>query len=186
MPIIFHKIHIFTDISINNIKHTILTNKEKINRITGSIEQNAKNLATTGTLFYNMNKKTKFPQINTLIKQNLKDICKNFPIAIGGGLWYDAYKFSKNKKFYGPYAYWNNDKVIFTLDYSTKKYNYLNQDWYKLALPTKWDRKQKRDKEFYWTTPYFDEGTGEIMVTVSTFIYDNNKKRLQKNKAFLF
>ncbi len=156
------------------IHTTVAHNVTKIDRYTSSMEQKASDLAFAGEAFYRMRDTTSKTSSDDEIIKYLVDNFKTFPEAIGGGLWFEPNAFKINQKYYGPYAYWADDKVIFTWDLNTPKYDYLTQSWYTTALPVDWDRKVKRDKQFYWTAPYFDEaGTQSLMITVDAFMYDN-------------
>ncbi|MDK2962228.1 MAG: methyl-accepting chemotaxis protein [Eubacteriaceae bacterium] len=49
----------------------------------------------------------------------------------GSGVFYDYYAYSPGVKYFGPYAYRENNTVGYAEDlYSTDEYDYPNQDWY--------------------------------------------------------
>ncbi len=156
------------------IHTTVIHNVAKIDRYTSSMQQKTADLAFAGEAFYRMRDTTGRTSSDDEIIKYLVDNFKTFPEAIGGGLWFEPYTFKANQKYYGPYVYWAKDKVVFTWDLNTPKYDYLTQSWYTIALPVDWNRKIKRDKQFYWTAPYFDDaGTQSLMITVDAFMYDD-------------
>jgi len=163
----------------SEIKGTVAANIEKIGKLTSKMEQSAQNLAIAGSLFYNL--KRRYPEEN--FDENIKDFLvesfTRFPEAIGGGIWFDETVFDPSQKLFGPYAYWDNNKVVFTWDLSRPDYDYLNQDWYLRALPKNWDRNVKREQTVYWTEPYLDDsGSNVLMITVDAFMRDDNGKIL--------
>lgn len=110
------------------------------------------------------------------IKQYLIDSFTAFPQALGGGIWYEPNQLDPQQKFYGPYAFWEGGKVVFTWDLSTAEYNYLAQDWYTQAIPPNWDRTRQRSKEVYWSPPYVDEGgSGALMISIMAIMHAPNK-----------
>lgn len=158
------------------IRGTIATNTERINSLTRSMQQNAQDLAVAGSLLYDVRRAgVKDAEFEQLVRDYLVEVYDRFPEAIGGGLWYDAFRLDPDRRLYGPYVFRENNTVKFTWDLNTPEYNYLNQAWFTLALPADWDRGRKREREFYWTAPYFDEaGTNALMVTVDAFMYDRD------------
>jgi signal transduction histidine kinase len=152
-------------------------NLYRINSLTGLMERNVSDLATTGEQYYKLQKSS----INEDYTQSIKDYLVNnfsrFPESIGGGLWYEPYKFKSDQLYYGPYAYWEGQEVVLTWDLNTPEYDYHNQDWYLSALPKGYDRKQRPEKEFCWTEPYYDDaGTLMLMMTVDAFMYDDSNE----------
>lgn len=159
------------------IRNAIATNAEHINSLTRSMEQNAQDLAITGSLLYETRRSGNLPDaaFDQLVESYLTEVYQRFPEAVGGGIWYDGFRLDPDRRLYGPYAFREGNNVIFTWDLSSAAYDYLNQDWYKLALPANWDRSRKREQEFYWTAPYIDEaGTNALLVTVDAFMYERS------------
>ena len=52
--------------------------------------------------------------------------------TFGSGVYFEANKYDPELEYFGPYAYKDGDKVIFTDEYSNAQYDYFNKDWYKL------------------------------------------------------
>jgi len=86
--------------------------------------------------------------------------------TLGTGAYFEPYKYKNSLKFFGPYAYKDKGKILLTMDYSTEKYNYPSQDWYKIAKHT--------DKSVVWSLPYYDDVSGIAMITTSAPFYKNN------------
>ncbi|MEQ9367077.1 MAG: methyl-accepting chemotaxis protein [Leptospirales bacterium] len=159
----------------HEIRNAIAANTEHINSLTRSMEQNAQGLAIAGSLLYEVRRGGGLDDaaFDAAVRDYLVEVYERFPEAVGGGIWYDGFRLDVGRRLYGPYAFRENGKVVFTWDLSATDYDYLNQDWYKLALPGDWDRRRKREREFYWTAPYVDEaGTNALLVTVAAFMYD--------------
>ena len=167
----------YQKLKISEIESEITISINRINEYTKQMEKKAEELATGGKLFYNLKKD--FPEDNfrEKITDYLIDSYYSIPESIGGGIWYDAYVFDENEKYFGPYVFWEDKKVVNTWDLSAPDYDYLTQEWYTDPLPANWNRKQKREKDFYWSAPYVDEaGTQALMITVAAFVKDSSDK----------
>ena len=167
----------YQKLKISEIESEITISINRINEYTKQMEKKAEELATGGKLFYNLKKD--FPEDNfrEKITNYLVDSYYSIPESIGGGIWYDAYVFDENEKYFGPYVFWEDKKVVNTWDLSAPDYDYLTQEWYTDPLPSNWDRNSKREKDFYWSAPYVDEaGTEALMITVASFIKNNSDK----------
>ena len=140
------------------------------------MQSKAEDMATTGQTLYTL-VKTTGQDITDEVKQYLTESFTKFPEAIGGGLWYQPYTLFKDRQYYGPYVHWKKDRVVFTWDLSTPKYDYPNQEWYQIAIPENWDTSKPRSARVYWTKPYLDEtGTHALMITVDALMYDQHER----------
>ena len=167
----------YQKLKISQIESEITISISKINEYTQQMEKKAEELATGGKLFYTLKKDFPEADFRGKVIEYLIDSYYSIPESIGGGIWYDAFVFDENEKFFGPYVYWEDSKVIETWDLSAPDYDYLNQEWYTDPLPSSWNRNQKREKDFYWSAPYVDEAaTQALMITVAAFINDNAGK----------
>jgi len=161
---------------VSEIEKTAIINVEKINKSVELMEGCAMNLAVYGSYYYETYRNSRSSN-EASMKRFLVSTFSEFKIAIGGGIWYDPYALDPARRLYGPYAFFENGRVVFTWDLNTEKYNYPAQDWYTFALPKDWDRSKKREKDFYWTAPYVDEsGSNSLMITVDAFIYNSAKR----------
>ncbi len=164
----------YSNLKVSEINKEITISINKINENTKLMEKKAEELATGGKLFYNLKRDFSDEDFSKKITNYLIDSYYSIPESIGGGIWYDSYVFDENIKYFGPYVYWENNKVVNTWDLSTPEYDYLNQEWYTDPLPSNWNRSKEREKKFYWSAPYVDEaGTEALMITVAAFIEDN-------------
>ncbi len=84
--------------------------------------------------------------------------------TFGSGIWLEAYVLNKNEKYFGPYAYKDNGKIVITMDYSNATYDYFQYDWYKGAKNIK--------NASIWSNPYYDETTDITMITTSVPLYN--------------
>jgi len=89
-------------------------------------------------------------------------------VTFGAGVWYEPYIYKNDLKYFGPYAYKDKDKVVFTEEYANEKYDYPNQDWYKIGKNTK--------EKNVWTDPYYDDTTKVTMLTNTAPFYDEQGK----------
>lgn len=90
--------------------------------------------------------------------------------TLGAGIWFEAYKYKPDMKYFGPYVYKDNGKIVYTDDYSKPEYDYPQYEWYKNGMNT--------DKSVVWSAPYVDAVTGITMVTATSPFYDKDKKFL--------
>jgi len=84
--------------------------------------------------------------------------------TLGAGIWFETNKYKSDIKFYGPYAYKDSGKVVYTKDYMKDDYNYPSQDWYTAAKGIK--------NKVAWTAPYYDDTTKLTMLTAAAPFYD--------------
>ena len=97
----------------------------------------------------------------------LKNIIAANTATYGAGIYFEPYKYLNSIKYFGPYAYKDGDKTVYTEDYSTESYNYPSYDWYKNGMNTK--------ESIVWSLPFYDEVSKISMVTATAPMYDSNK-----------
>lgn len=154
------------------IEARINTDAERINTYMTVMEEVADNIATSGEALLALHDDTD-AEMEPQVRQYLESVIAKYPHAIGCGFWFEPNRFFTDRQYYGPYAYWDSGKVVFTMGYSTDEYDYHNQDWYTQAIPKNWKRTKKRDARVYWSAPYVDTaGSNALMVTVSGILYD--------------
>lgn len=104
-----------------------------------------------------------------LSPQQFKNLLTNMvtasDVTFGTGVWYEPYTYKAEQKYFGPYVYKDQGKLVYTEDYATPQYDYPNQDWYKLGKETK--------NKSVWTDPYYDPTTKVTMITVSAPFTDS-------------
>lgn len=149
---------------------------EHINRQTGIMEKSALDLAAAGELLFRIRNTLPRRQMDELLKQHVVRHVRNYPEALGGGIWYEPNRFFRDRRYTGPYAYRENGKVVFTLAFATPGYNYPQHHWYTVAIPPEWNRSRIRPKKTYWSRPYADTvGSETNMITVNALLYDEQK-----------
>ena len=140
--------------------------KDEINNDIIEIENNAKDLALIGNLFYTTDRNI------DLTKEVVKKIFHNYPESLGGGIWFEPYVINKSQKRICIYAYRNTDgNVDIDESFNSEEYNYLNQDWYKQI------RSQIKEKKVAvaWSKPYYEgQGSNSLMITAGSGIFDAN------------
>ncbi|MBC2582398.1 methyl-accepting chemotaxis protein [Clostridium sp. DJ247] len=87
--------------------------------------------------------------------------------TLGAGVWFEPYKYNANIKFFGPYAYKDKGKVVYTDDYSADSYNYPQYDWYKIGVKT--------SNSIQWSNPYVDDVAKISMITATSPFYNKDK-----------
>lgn len=106
----------------------------------------------------------------------LKNAVNDNQASFGLGIWFEPFKYSPSIKYFGPYVYKDNGKLVYTSDYETAAYDFHNQEWYKIA-------KDKAENTVTWTKPFFDETSGIIMTTAASPFFDENNKFLGSTSA---
>jgi methyl-accepting chemotaxis protein len=147
----------------NRMKHQL---QETINLIDKDMEKNAQIAVGLG----------KFTGASRLvlnkdeITKTLEEIISTSEDTVGSGLFFEPYKYKKELKFFGPYAYKEAGVSKITEDYATEEYNYPAQHWYTIGKET--------TKNIAWQEPYYDDIVKLTMTTASSPIYDENKNFL--------
>ena len=107
-------------------------------------------------------------------KQGYIDLLTNYleinEETLGSGVWFEPYMYEDTLKYFGPYAYKDADSVVFTEEYSTEEYDYLNWDWYTMGKGVV--------NDVVWTDPYYDDVTNIIMITATAPFYDEKNNFL--------
>ena len=140
---------------------------EQINKDVIRIENNAKDLALQGKMFYQIDKNRNMALFTTI------NIFNNYPYSLGGGIWFEPNIIDSNKRFYCIYVYRNKDgKVIPDEQFETEEYDYLNKNWYKEIFPS-----VKKEGDVAWSLPYYEkEGSNTLMVTAGSGIFADGKR----------
>ena len=149
-----------------NYSFSINTFVQDINEKIARYEDNARDLALIGSLFYKTDKSIELTN-KTVVK-----IFENYPKSLGGGIWFEPNVVDKTKKRVCFYAYRNkNGQIVLDESFSSEEYNYHNQGWYKQI-------KSQVTPEFNiaWSKPYYESiGSKTLMITVGSGIYVNGE-----------
>ncbi|MBD8525760.1 ATP-binding protein [Pseudomarimonas arenosa] len=164
-----------TELRGKQIEALFAANLARIDAQTDLMERSARDLAVAGQHLFRQRPAElavgEDAGSQALLTQHFDD----FPAAIGGGLWYEPYAFSAEQRLFGPYAYRQQDRVVFSWELNSEDYNYPQQSWYLHALPADWPRDRPRPSKVYWTEPYFDEaGSKALMMTVDALMQDES------------
>ena len=140
---------------------------EKINKDIIRIENNAKDLALQGRMFYQIDKNKNMALLTTI------NIFNNYPYSLGGGIWFEPYIIDPAKRLYCIYVYRNkNNKVIPDEQFESEEYDYLNKSWYKEIFPN-----VQKEGDVAWSLPYYEkEGSNTLMVTAGSGIFAGSKR----------
>ena len=84
--------------------------------------------------------------------------------TVGGGIWYEPYKY-KGRKYFGPYAYMSEGNPVFAAEYESIV-DYHSTDWYA-------DGKNS-DGEIVWSSVYLDPVPNVTMITSTKPFFDEN------------
>lgn len=84
--------------------------------------------------------------------------------TFGIGVWFEPYQYQPDRKYFGPYAYKNNNTIVYTEEYSTDEYDYVHKDWY---LNGKQIVGKQGEGKVVWSTPFYDETTNVTMLTAA-------------------
>ena len=140
----------------------------QLNYITEGVE---KNLSNHGQLAVTLGKAVE-ASIATANQESyismIKKVITTNEETFGSGIWFEPYGFSREQKYFGPYAYEDNGKVALTMEYSNEAYNYFNYDWYINATKAK--------DTLTWSDPYYDETSDITMITTSLPFFDGSQK----------
>ena len=119
---------------------------QNINKEILKIEDNSKDLALHGELFYQIDKNRIIAE-NTIIK-----LFNNYRYSLGGGIWFEPYAINKDKKLFCIYVYRNkDDKVVLDNEFESEEYNYPQKSWYKEIFPN-----VTPENNVAWSLPYYE------------------------------
>lgn len=98
----------------------------------------------------------------------LQNVIPSNSLIFGAGIWFEPFAYKNDVKYFGPYAYKDKGKVVYTEEYEEPSYNYHNQAWYKQAVNT--------TQTTVWSEPFYDDATKVTMTTLAVPFYDQSKK----------
>lgn len=142
---------------------------EKVNVLIAHVEQNAIDLALAGKIYF-----TSTAHTLAIGESIVLDHFVEFPLAIGGGIWYEPYIFGHDTERMAIYAFFDGEKKL-KLDTTiyAEDYTYHPQQWYQEIKQPIISKKAL----LAWTTPYVDNiGTECLMITAGAGIYDIEHK----------
>ena len=147
----------------NNISITAFENQ--MNTEIATLEKEASDLAVMGEVYYHSGKQQEMGEFFT------KQLLKNYPNAMGNGLWFEPYQITKTQKAVCIHALWNQeDQIDFLPSCVRGDYDYFSRHWYTEII-----NDLKAGKKISWTRPYKSSEVEFLMTTVGTGIYDQEK-----------
>ncbi|MCL1946273.1 MAG: SpoIIE family protein phosphatase [Chitinivibrionia bacterium] len=152
---------------IESVNEDIKFETESVNKAITEIKRAALFFAATA-------KVTLEEQSKVFGEKTTYEFMQSAKIAVGGGFFYEPYKFDPQTKLAGCYAFIDpetNEVELEGFDF-TKDYDYLTSVWYTEIADI-----LKSPYEVVWTRPYVDDsGTFAYMVTASAGVFDENNK----------
>ncbi len=149
---------------LEGLRGTIEYACEQVNRSVARMERNAIDLANSGRLLYISGARSD-AMGEAVVLENFA----SFPASIGGGLWYEPYRFRANVMRSCFYALRDPERGTVQIDpnFEGEIYDYHNQSWYREIAAA-----VSRPYMTAWTRPYFDEtGSRALMTTVGACMY---------------
>lgn len=156
------------------IRTTVLSRLQHFDALASEMERSARALALSGELVHA--RKLDLSATEKAFSDLLVKTFRSFPQALGGGIWFEPYRYSPAQRLMGPYAYRTSQGVVFSWELNSDTYNYPEQSWYQLAIPPDSPRNVMPEVQIYWTPPYRDEaGTESLMMTVDALMFDQQQ-----------
>lgn len=139
---------------------------ERLNRSISVMEQDAVGLANAGRAYYSYARDN-----DEHGKKLLQELMPNFVQAMGGGIWFEPFRFNPLKRRISFYVHYTpKHELVYDPELNSPSYDYHNQIWYRLGKNSALRRYQLQ-----WSPPYYDsEGSKALMITVSAPIYSEN------------
>ncbi|SKA78194.1 methyl-accepting chemotaxis sensory transducer with Cache sensor [Caloramator quimbayensis] len=172
LPISIIAMILLTAISYNSGKTII--NREigyKMNANLDSIVKNIdKSLSTHSKLVESLAKSAESTGVimsNEHYEKLLKGVLSTNPESFGAGIWFEPNKYKEGVKYFGPYVYREEGKIVYTEEYSSESYDYFKYDWYKIG--------KNIPSGVAWSDAYYDEVAKTSMITATAPFFDSNK-----------
>ena len=139
---------------------------EEIDKKILRMEDNSRDLALIGKLFYRTDKSI------GLTNQAITKIFENYPDSLGGGIWFEPYIVDPAQKRTCFYAFRNKKgELVLDESFASEKYDYHNQNWYNEIKS-----QLTKDDNTAWSLPYYEnQGSETMMITAGSGIYDGDK-----------
>jgi len=109
------------------------------------------------------NGKEALPQ--SAFESYLKTMVDTNKNTVGGGIWYEPYRYNVELYYFGPYTYKIDNEIYFTADYENTV-NYHEMDWYTSGMDSK--------GQIIWSDVYHDPVPDVSMITATQAMYDND------------
>lgn len=145
-------------------EQSLLTAVEVVEKSLWTNAEVAKSFAETIEVNYKVMKPEHF-------KEYLPKMITTNKETFGGGIWFEHYAYSPEKKYFSPYSMREQGSISYVDVYSLNDgsdYEYTEQEWYTSVKNTA--------NEVVWSAPYYDDFSGVTMVTASAPLNDKQGK----------
>lgn len=166
-----------SDLRMSQIEESFYANMDRIDAHHKLMEKNTTALARLGELFYRL-KGHSGSKLKSHLYTALQRKVGDFHEVVGGGIWFDPHAFDPDATHFAPYAYWENNRIELSWENGGAHDDYPSSEWYRNALPLDWDRNQARPELFYWTATYYNPKLKAAVITLCTFMKDENGRIL--------
>ncbi|MCQ2789801.1 MAG: ATP-binding protein [bacterium] len=140
----------YTKLKDKVIENNVSLQMEKMNKNIAFIEDKCGDVSAVGATAYSYKN-------SALPREFLKATLGKLKPGVGMGLYYEPYVFDKNRERFGYFAYNKNGTIIEgDSTNTTRKYDYLNEFWYKYAK-----NEFEKGKNEVWTPVYEDTFNNE-------------------------
>ena len=158
---------------LDSIKSTVEFETEKVNKTIAGIERGAVHFAISG-LLCRESQSTELGEMATL------EYLRGYPVAEGGGFWFEPYAYDGETLRFGIYAHFDEASGDFVPDETMYADGVLNIDYYDYHSMS-WYREVfdavTEPNQVAWTKPYIDDsGSFSLMTTAGAGIYDQYGK----------
>jgi sigma-B regulation protein RsbU (phosphoserine phosphatase) len=153
----------YKKLRIENINENVKYETEIVNKIISQIERSAVIYAIGGLL-------SKEVQTDKFGERFSTEYLLSFPSAIGGGFWFEPYKYKNDQARACFYAFHDKNTGTVKLDdtFNPDEYDYQNKTWY-----TELKDNIKYPNQTSWTKPYVDDsGSYSLMTTAGAGFFD--------------
>ena len=156
---------------LESIESTVEFETEKVNKTIAGIERGAVHFAISGLLCHE-SQSTGLGEISTL------EYLRGYPVAEGGGFWFEPYAYDGKTRRFGIYAHYDEALGDFILDETMYSDGVLDIDYYDYHIMS-WYREVfdvvTQPNQVAWTKPYIDDsGSFSLMTTAGAGIFDRN------------
>jgi len=154
----------YKNLRLEGIRKTVEFETEKVNKIITRLESGAVVLAIDGWIFHQS-------QSLTIGETMVVEDNRGFPDAVGGGFWFEPYRYKKDQYRAFFYAFFDRTIGDVRIDDTFKmdEYDYHDKTWYREIIG-----EVKQPYQVIWTKPFVDDtGSYSLMTTAGAGIFDS-------------
>lgn len=159
------------------VRQAMLATIHHLDAVAEQSELSAQGLARAGEVLFEARSALSAQAMTEHVQRLLMRSLGSFENAFGNGLWFEPYALFPARRFFGPYAYRQDQELHISWAFNHPEYNYHEHEWYRQAIPADWDQHAPRPKKTYWTPPYIDSGTSaHPILTLAAPMYDAQQR----------